>query len=765
MGPRKQDLCVSGSGCYACERIRLFARITRFSGSTEIECARTELPTAGAWAFTTAFAGATWEAAAGARPAGDRPDAVDGEVTFTVTAGAAREVAVALEWEVGAWSPEVFVLIPAAAYNGNRYPCRPYRYPPMVHESGDVGPDAPILVTDVPRLAHDGGPSRIQLSSGDAATPCIAFHDPRAGQAAILLTDQGVLRDSAVVNHGLTVEERPDRTHAILRVESPCVRRQTLYTMVSTATPSWDRGADLVPGARVTIRYRLFVFPAPTVQSLYDRFAVVRGDLAGSTAPVNEYPLSAAARLVEEKHARENWLEDGYYRVGTHDAAAKSRYQDWQAGWVGGGMIPFPLIVAGSPESRERAVANLEWMFACAQRPSGLFHAGQHAGVAYGDGFDTPGTERWYMTRKQADALYFVVKSFIALARRDAVWRLPAHWEAGTRRLADRLLDTFRRFGQLGQYLDCESGDVVVGGSTAAAMAPGALALAGEYLGEARYLDTARTLAGVLEQDLRAGVMTGGPGEILKCADSESAFALLESFVVLYEVTGEPRWLERAEAAAAHCLTWCVSYDYALPGESPLGRIGARTAGSVWANVQNKHSAPGICTLSGDSLFKLFRATGNRRWLDSIQATGHAITQYVSRADRPLGDPAVMRPGYICERVNTSDWEGPAGVGGNLFGSCWPEVSLLLTAAELPGIYLQPDTGLLCIIDHVEAEPVFSGNEVVSLECRNPTAFDAEVRLFVERSTDAGRVLGQAAALDWETLAIPAGERRTVRVG
>ena len=44
------------------------------------------------------------------------------------------------------------------------------------------------------------------------------------------------------------------------------------------------------------------------------------------------------------------------------------------------------------------------------------------------------------------------------------------------------------------------------------------------------------------ECDGRAGITVGGPGEILKCADSESAFALLDSFVVLYEYVSGAQW-------------------------------------------------------------------------------------------------------------------------------------------------------------------------------------------------------------------------------
>jgi len=740
-----------------CTTIRM--RITQFDGAGEHSSQIHALPAAGE-AVQAEFAGAQWDVRADWEPVPGRPDARDGRITFRVAAGAAREVAVAVEFEEQGWSRDVFVLLPAAAYNGNRYPCRHYKYPPMVHEPADIGPNAPILVSDVPRLdAEDGAPSRMQLLTGDLTTPAICFHNPRTGEAVILLTEQG----SALGNHGVTVEETLSRASAVLRIEVPGVRRDTLYTMVNTATPSWDHGADWKAGDSVTLRFRLYRFPAADVQALYDRFAAVRKDLTGPVELSHQLPFSEAFAITEEKHQRENWHDqEGYYRVGTHDSAAACKYSDWQLGWVGGGMTPVAFLVAGQAQSRQRAIRNIDWMFERAQLPSGLFYVMYSKGVSCGDGFDQSGTERWYMVRKQADGLYFLLKAFYVLHGQDAQWRLPAHWAAGTRCLAERFVDTFRRFGQLGQYLDCETGDVVVGGSTASAMAPGALALAGQYFNQPEYISVAEAIARQLdERDVRAGITTGGPGEILKCADSESAFAMLESFVVLYEVTGSPHWLARAEAMAAQCLTWCASYDYVFLPDSPFGRLDMRAAGSVWANVQNKHSAPGICTLSGDALFKLFRYTGNRLWLDQIQETAHNLPQYLSRADRPVGEPPRMRPGYMCERVNFSDWEGRDNIGGSLFGSCWPEVSLLLTVAELPGIYVQPDTGLLCVFDHVEAR-LIEGDGGPALECSNPTAFDATVRIFAEPAAAARTILGQAAALRWPTVSIPAGATRVL---
>lgn len=96
--------------------------------------------------------------------------------------------------------------------------------------------------------------------------------------------------------------------------------------------------------------------------------------------------------------------------------------------------------------------------------------------------------------------------------------------------------------------------------------------------------------------------------------------------------------------------------------EREFGRLNMKTVGSVFANVQNKHSAPGICTLSGDSLYKLYRWTKDERYLQMLREISLTISQYMSRQDRPIYSrdevPEALLPGVICERVNMSDWEG-----------------------------------------------------------------------------------------------------------
>jgi hypothetical protein len=170
-----------------------------------------------------------------------------------------------------------------------------------------------------------------------------------------------------------------------------------------------------------------------------------------------------------------------------------------------------------------------------------------------------------------------------------------------------------------------------------------------------------------------------------------------------------------------------------------MGGLDARSCGSVWASVSNKHSAPGICTWSGDCLLKYYRASNDHRAIELLADIAHGLPQYISRADRPVGN---LPPGGICERVNLSDWEGKRGIGGNIFGSCsWCETAALLTVAQLPGIYTQPDKGFCVALDNIQVDVIEAKNNGLRLKLTNPTPFVAEVKVFSESSKQAKQTL------------------------
>lgn len=703
-----------------------------------------------------------WTIAAAERPLTGTYGGVAAETLWT-REGTARETAVELRLRFAGWSTGQYVLVPGAVYNGNRFEVYPTPYAPCWSKIGVRGADAPALVTDVPRLAIGTGESAFHLLAGDAATPAVAIYDPVRGRGFIAITDQS----SALGDYSIHVEESADRSEACVVFRAPGVRPHRKYGMCTTADPSDDRGADFADGDRVAIGMHAYAFECPNVAGLFRALAEVRYDRSGLPRLAETLPFSAAWAIQEEKYNRMNWNETfGYYAVGTVD----QKHQDWQLGWVGGGMSSYALLLEGSGPSAERAMRTLDFIFS-GQTEAGWFPGVFYNGSWYGDEFDDSpdryAPERWHIVRKSADALYFLAKHMIALETTDPPRPLKAGWIDGVRRLADAFVRLWREHGQFGQWLDHETGELLVGGSAGGAMAIGGLSLVGEWLGDDRYRAVALEAGESYYVKFTAqGLTLGGPGEILQNPDSESAFALLESFVALHEATGDRVWLSRAEEAAAQAMSWCVTYDFAFPRSSTFGKLGMRTAGSVIANVQNKHSAPGICTLSGDALLKLYRATGDPLYVRQLRETTRNLNQYLSREDRPIQgwDGKPMPAGYMSERVNMSDWEGRELVGEALPLSCWCEASNLLAYAELPGIYAQPDTGLLVALDHVTCDWTRDADgNVVGLAIGNPTPYPAKVKLFAERSADAARRLGIAEARDWPRIAVGPGE--TVAVG
>jgi hypothetical protein len=372
------------------------------------------------------------------------------------------------------------------------------------------------------------------------------------------------------------------------------------------------------------------------------------------------------------------------------------------------------------------------------------------------------------MVRKNGDALYFLLKHLDLLQKRDPDWTLPPAWSTAIRNLAHALQKVWNHYQQLGQFLDLESGDILVGNSCAAGIVPGALALAADFFREPELLATAEAIADHLVRDFaERGYTTGGPGEILQCPDSESAFGLLESLVVLADHSPLPRWRDDAVFVAHQCASWCVSYDYPFPPESEFGRLGLHSLGSVWASVQNKHSAPGICTFSGDSLFRLYRMTGDSDLLELIRGIAHHITQSLSRPDRPIrgfkdvGRYETMRDlpsGWMSERVQLSDFSEPTG---EIFaGSCWCEASCMLTVLEIPGLYIRPESQFAAAFDHIDIEVL--DEDGFQLLVRNPTDFPLSLTLLAESEEEAQQPLPLNALFNADRLDLEPGEQRVL---
>jgi hypothetical protein len=84
--------------------------------------------------------------------------------------------------------------------------------------------------------------------------------------------------------------------------------------------------------------------------------------------------------------------------------------------------------------------------------------------------------------KKSGDFLFFVLKQCMALEKVYKSWVVPKHWLNGIKKLADAFVKLWNKYGQLGQIIDIETRDLLIGGSSAGAIVPAGLALASEYL-------------------------------------------------------------------------------------------------------------------------------------------------------------------------------------------------------------------------------------------------------------------------------------------
>jgi hypothetical protein len=119
--------------------------------------------------------------------------------------------------------------------------------------------------------------------------------------------------------------------------------------------------------------------------------------------------------------------------------------------------------------------------------------------------------------------------------------------------------------------------------------------------------------------------------------------------------------------------------------------------------------------------------------------------------------------GWICERVNVTQW-GEA-IGEISAYSCWCEIAMMLTWADIPGIYLQPDTRVLAVCDHVEVEPLEQAGQLTALKVHNPTRFPARVKYLIETAAQAAQPRPINFAAELPTLSIPASVTVTLNLG
>ena len=597
-----------------------------------------------------------------------------------------------------------FVFMPSVCYDGNRFRMRKIaKYPPLFLK--DVFPEDPmvpeIVIREVPSLGDD-----FNRMITDASAPVVGIFMPKRQEAFFLSLEQ----DTVLGNNGIELEITQDSALRIL-ISMPCVRRREF-----NAYAHLDSAPELKSGLNVELHFQTRFLPAADIRDFYRHFAEIRNVFPEQKTLRNRRAFSHTEEILRDMFEKVRWIEKCRFYT-------KARGQErCDVGWV-----TFPELAAlfheGSQDARKHVLDQLDNFFSHAPLPNGFFRTlsiwenGQ-AVWRTKDGME--------IIRQQCEILFFSLRLLRLFDLEKVAY--PSIWKNSIRKLAEALQKLWEQHRQFGFLLDPNAGTIRIGGSFSAALAPAALAFAADYFDVPEFLHTAEESAQQFCKEFRKrGFTYGGPGDALFTPDSESAFSLLESLVILYETTLKPEWLEEAEFCADYCSSWVPAVNWKFPEGSTFDKMDIDCRGAVQANLQNQHGAPAPCIGSANALFRLYRYTEHSRHLEMLRDIAHNCVQYLSTEKHPL--PIVKKGtavpvGDICEKVYFQDYgksvgEIPFGSGG------WTEIAVLLCVTENPGVYYDLESGTLAVLDHVEATLGKSG-----LKLTNPFDYPITVRLW-----------------------------------
>lgn len=661
--------------------------------------------------------------------------------TFTFTAKRNLQSAgVAVSFDENGWSSDNYVMIPASVYNGNRQRIVNREYATGLDKTDYFRKDLALTSNPIPQLSPEfGAVSRLEVLVNNTTTPAMVYLNRAKQKGTILLTDQGIEWNGQILDHGLIVEESRDRSMASFIISAPGVREKKPEFI--GFSPSPDRGINVKKGDQITIRVTRIDFYCEEVPDLLARFMECRKLHTGDVKPRHLMPMSEVFdRMVKN-------IDERYYQGSQWEYYCPEN-ADWMSyGWIGGLMNTYPMLALGDAEHERRVQHTFDFALPRAKGKSGYYYdvLGADGKVLCRDAAVVQ--QGIGLTRRNADVLYWMVKQFMLLEAQGKKDLIRPEWKEQVRLLAEAFVQTWRKHHTWGNYLDIESGDIAVYNTTGGAMAVAGLTLASRYFDCPAYLQIAREAATDYYTTFAlVGFTSGGCGDILQNADSETAIALTTSLITLYEATGEACYLKQAKDLANLCATWTVSFPYRLPEDTPLARLGANLTGAVWASTQNKHGAPGFCTQSGDALFKIYRATGDTLYADLLRDVIHAHAE------------GIQPNGKITERLTYCDADSRGGRGdGGKTG--WNETNGALMALEIPGIYVRTDLPEVYVFDHVNAEIVKQEGQLIRLKISNPTNYDATVTVLAESQEMAQKPLGDNAFLHWtEKVKVKAGK-------
>ncbi|MFB3778382.1 MAG: hypothetical protein ACE141_12265 [Bryobacteraceae bacterium] len=257
-------------------------------------------------------------------------------------------------------------------------------------------------------------------------------------------------------------------------------------------------------------------------------------------------------------------------------------------------------------------------------------------------------------------------------------------WLRWVVQLADWMLPQQREDGSFPRSWVAGTGEVNETSGTSSYNPVALLVRLSEETGQKRYLDAAVGAAEYVWANYGSrGVFVGGATDNPNIVDKEAGMLSLEAFLVLYEATKEPKWLERARAAADYAESWIWIWNLPMPLDADPAKLnwkpGVPTVGVQGITARAVGGVDQYMAWSVPAYVKLYKYTGDAHYLDVARVLLHDTKSMLALPGRTFD---LKGPGWQQEHWRT----GPnnRGVGTHRAWLPWVSVNHLrgITATE-----------------------------------------------------------------------------------
>ena len=209
-----------------------------------------------------------------------------------------------------------------------------------------------------------------------------------------------------------------------------------------------------------------------------------------------------------------------------------------------------------------------------------------------------------------------------------------------------------------------------------------ALAELYQVTGEKKYLEAAEKASDFYyRKDLDNFVCTAGAIDC-NCIDKETSYPFLQSSLALYHITGNAKYLERAEKAAAYFSSWMFFFDPIQAPETDMYRYDWHATGGTGVSAEHQCIDAWGGIMAAD-MIELTQLTGNPMWetlgrlmwANAVQGITRRLGEFFHDMQRPIGS---QNEGFFQARFTKYRPVIEAGYWNDIFVS-WPPAYRLWT--------------------------------------------------------------------------------------